>query len=60
LKAAGANLEEYIEDMENRKDSPFYNENKRKKKMKSLSYSAPNASSNIMSMSESTDIELDF
>ena len=47
----------YIEDLENRKDSPFYNENKRKKKAKSIS-STPSSTS-IMS-TFSNDIELEF
>jgi len=50
------NLPAYIEDMENQKDSPFYNENKRKKKMKSA-----HSTASIMSFGESkNDIELDF
>lgn len=52
-------LAAYIEDMENQKDSPFYNENKRKKKLKST----PSAASitSVVSFSESNnDIELDF
>ena len=47
----------YIEDLENKKDNPFYNENKRKKKAKSIS-STPSSTS-IMS-TFSNDIELEF
>jgi hypothetical protein len=55
----------YIEDLENRKDSPFYNENKRKQKRAKPSISSSsiktNAStSSIMSLGECNDIELDF
>jgi hypothetical protein len=47
----------YIEDLENKKDNPFYNENKRKKKAKSIS-STPSSTS-IMSTMDN-DIELEF
>ncbi len=46
----------YLDDMENQKDSPFYNENKRKKKIKSVS-----STTSIVSFGDSNnDIELDF
>jgi len=46
----------YIEDIENQKDNPFYNENKKKRKMKSTT-----STTSIVSFSESNnDIELDF
>lgn len=66
--SAGSNnwateLENYIEDLENRKDSPFYNENKRKKRMKSTISSAsitPTTSTEVMTTDDSMEIELDF
>ena len=49
------NLETYINDLENQKDNPFYNENRKKKKIKST------VNSNTISFNESNnDIELDF
>lgn len=53
-------IAEYLEDMENQKDNPFYNANKRrsneKRKLKSIA-----STSSILSFSESNnDIELDF
>jgi hypothetical protein len=59
-------VENYIEDLENRKDSPFYNENKRKKRIKSITSSASMTSSasltstSVMSTNDDVDIELDF
>jgi hypothetical protein len=60
-------IEKYIEDLENKKDSPFYNENKRKKKLKisststSTSTSTSSIKSNIINnMQGSDEIELDF
>ena len=59
--ANGMNLVAYLEDMENQKDNPFYNPNKKKnnekKRMKSTA-----SSTSIMSFGESNnnDIELDF
>lgn len=53
-------LLEYIEDLEKRKDSPFYNENKRKQAKRQKSLSTTPSSSSIMSMGDSADIELDF
>jgi hypothetical protein len=49
-------IEKYVEDLENRKDSPFYNENKRKKKIKPNLTSTPSTSS----CNNNTSIELDF
>ena len=50
------NIESFIEDLENMKDCPFYNENKRKKKLKSAA-----SSTNIVSYNGgNNDIELDF
>ena len=56
-------VEQYIEDLENRKDSPFYNENKRKKRIKSTASSASItsvASASVMTTGDGADIELDF
>ena len=59
--ARGDNVENYVEDLENRKDSPFYNENKRKKKPKTISSTSSTTNMNVMSMSDgNNDIELDF
>jgi hypothetical protein len=57
-----AEIEKYIEDLENRKDSPFYNENKRKKKLKYTNSNATASTTSLTSMStgEGADIELDF
>jgi len=57
-----SSVEKYIEDLENRKDTPFYNENKRKKKLKtSLTTSTSTSTSNLMSnITSSNEIELDF
>ncbi len=61
IQSRGENVENYVEDLENRKDSPFYNENKRKKKPKTISTTSSNTSMNVMSMSDgNNDIELDF
>jgi hypothetical protein len=61
------NIENYIEDLENRKDTPFYNENKRKKKntlSTTPSLTTPSlttlSSTNINNTFEDNDIELDF
>lgn len=58
------NLESYIEDLENRKDSPFYNENKRKKKLKTISSTSSGTSiisaNKSVNTFENNDIELDF
>lgn len=59
LQAKAENVEKYIEDLENRKDSPFFNENKRKKKIKTISTSS-STSSSISSIQTSNEIELDF
>jgi hypothetical protein len=63
LQAKGEDVEKYIEDLENRKDCPFYNENKRKKKIKTISTSSSissNISSSISSIQNTNEIELDF
>lgn len=61
-KAGKTDIAAYLEDMENQKDNPFYNENKRKKKIKSTTSSAcSTGSTNIISFGDShNDIELDF
>jgi|GEM_PF-3484773 len=46
----------YIEDLENQKDNPFYNENKKKRKMKST----PSTTSIVSFGDSNNDIELDF
>jgi hypothetical protein len=56
----GENIESYVEDLENRKDSPFYNDNKRKKKLKISSTVSSSTNLSIMSTIENNDIELDF
>jgi hypothetical protein len=58
LKAKGENVALYIEDLENRKDTPFYNDNKRKKKISSTASSSSVMSS--ISFENNPDIELDF
>ena len=47
------NVEDYIDDLENRKDTPFYNANKRKKKAKI-------SNSNLNTYNPTNSIELDF
>jgi len=60
LKSKCENVGKYIEDLEIRKDSPFYNENKLRKKLKTI-YSTPSTPSTIStSTSTSNEIELDF
>lgn len=49
------NMLAYLEDMENQKDNPFYNENKKKKKIKSIS-----SNTNILTFETNNNIELDF
>lgn len=59
----GENLENYVDDLENKKDCPFYNENKRKKKPKSISSTSSTTSLNTPTTiynSEPTDFEIDF
>ena len=46
-------VEDYIDDLENRKDTPFYNANKRKKKAKI-------SNSNLNTYNPTNSIELDF
>ena len=59
-------INKYIEDLEKNKDSPFYNENKRKKKLNTISPKASKistATSSTSSISNKPDfniIELDF
>jgi hypothetical protein len=56
IQSQKGNIESFIEDLENKKDSPFYNENKRKKKMKSTS-----SATSICAFGESNnDFEFDF
>jgi len=53
LKGYINEVETYIDDLENQKDGPFYNENKRKKKVKL-------SNSNLNTYNPSNSIELDF
>jgi len=58
-------LEVYIDDLENKKDSPFYNENKVKKKIKTTASTSLNNSNIILSHipmknNDGVKIELDF
>jgi hypothetical protein len=58
-KKSSMDIIAYIEDMENQKDNPFYNENKRKKKIKSTTSTA--SITNVISFGKSNNnIELDF
>lgn len=54
LQTKGEDIAKYIEDLENRKDSPFYNENKRKKKVKTIFSKTSTSTSNEI------EIEIDF
>ena len=65
MKKKGEDVAKYIEEMENTKDSPFYNENKRKKKVNaSEDYGESNDTNNIKKNSKiynpNKSIELDF
>ena len=53
MKLKGYNVEEYIDNLENQKDGPFYNENKRKKKQKI-------SNSDLNTYNPTNSIELDF
>jgi hypothetical protein len=66
-KAGKTDIAAYLEDMENQKDNPFYNENKRKKKIKpatsgtsGTSGTGSTVATNVISFGDSNDIELDF
>ena len=68
LKARGEDVASYIEELENKKESPFYNEKKRKKKVKTDDSFGDGTSdsgtggipSKIFSFKPNNDIELDF
>jgi hypothetical protein len=64
MHSNGEDVAKYIEEMEKTKSSPFYNENKRKKKIvvdeDSCENEGSSKSSKIFNTSKYVDFELDF